>query len=226
MRVRSRIRHVGLVAVLAVLPAGCQEPPAENPEPRAPVVQRPALRTGWDGGGGLTFRRISFGGKPPVGPFEACDYFWQDERHWLYLVVAEYPGRPKGPVALVIARVPPGPKPGGRNVSGAQIVFTTQTDLDPTQPGRAEVVWELDKDMRESMRIGGKEYDLARGRVFLVDAVSQPVSAHQINTGLGGTFKAPGPDFEKLGAELESLLETEVKVKRFWMGGDPDAEDA
>jgi hypothetical protein len=226
MRSRTRIRYVSLVAVLVVLPAGCQESPAEKPEPGEPIGQRPALRTGWDGGGGLTFRSISFVGKPPVGPFEAGDYFWHDKKHWLSLGVAEYPGRPKGPVVLVIARVPAGSKPATHNVSDAQYVFTIQTDLDSNQAGRAEVVWGLHKDMRESMRIAGQEYDLKRGRVFLVDAVSQPVTAHQVSAGLGGMFSAPGPDFEKLGADLESLLETDVRVKRFWMGGDPDAEDA
>jgi hypothetical protein len=222
----KRIRHVSLAAVLVVLPAGCPEPPAEKPGHRDPIEQRPAFRTGWEGEGSLTFRSISFGDKPPVGPFEASDFVWHDEKHWLVLSVAEYPGRPNGPVALVIARVPPGSKPETHNVSQGQTIFTIQTDLNPSHAGRAEVVWALLKGMRESMRIGNKEYDLKQGRVFLVDAVGQADSAHQISADLGGTFVAPGPDFEKLGAELETLVGTDVKVKRFWMGADPDAEDS
>lgn len=226
MHFRRRIRRVGLTAVLVVLPAGCQEPPAEKPEPHDPVEQRPALRTGWDGGGGLTFWNISFGGKPPIGPFEACDYVWHDERHWLVLSVAEYPGKPKGPVALVIARVPPGSKPKTSNVSQGQTIFTIQTDLDSNHPGRAETVWALRKGLLQSMQISGKEYDLEQGRGFLVDAAGKQTSVHQINADLGGTFRAPRLNFEQLGAEIESLLESDVKVKRFWMGGDPDAEDS
>jgi hypothetical protein len=184
------------------------------------------LRTGWDGGGGLTFRRISFGGKPPVGPFEACDFVWHDDKHWLVLSVAEYPGKPKGPVALVIARVPPGSKPETHNVSQGETIFTIQTDFDSNQPGRAEVVWALRKGLLQSMQISGKDYDLEQGRVFLVDAAGKLISVHQIHADLGGTFRAAGPNFEQLGAELETVLETDVKVKRFWMGGDPDAEDS
>jgi hypothetical protein len=226
MHSRRRIGHLGLAAVLVVLPAGCQEPPAEKPEPRDPIEQRPALRTGWDGGGSLTFESISFGGKPPVGPFEAGDFVWHDEKHWLVLSVAEYPGKPKGPVALVIARVPAGSKPETHNVSQGQTIFTIQTDFDSNHPGRAEVVWALRQGLLQSMQISGKEYDLEQGRVFLVDAAGKHTSVYQINAGLGGTFRAPGPNFEQLGGEIESLLQTDARVKKFWMGADPDAEDS
>jgi hypothetical protein len=226
MHSRKRIRQVSLVAVLVLVPFGCQEPPAENPESRDPIGQAPKLRTGWKAGGQFIIQRISFGGKPPIGPFEVTDSVWQDDKHWLLLCVAEYPGKPKGPVALVIARVPRGSEPATHNVSDVHNIFTIETERDLKHAGPALLVWALRKDISESMQIGGKEYDLTQGRVFLVDAVSQPVSAHQISAELGGTFDGPGPDLEKLGAELESLLEKDVKVKRFWMGDHPDAEDS
>jgi hypothetical protein len=226
MHSRRTIHHFGLMAVLVALPAGCEIQPVERPELRDPNGQQPTLRTGWKERGSLTYRSVSFGGKPPVGPFEAGDSNWHDEKHWLILGVAGYPGKPKGPVVLVIARVPPGSEPDGRNVSDVQNIFTIQSDLNSNLNRRALMVWALRKDMSESMQIGGKEYDLKQGRVFLVDAVGKSVSAHQINADLGGTFVAPGPNYDKLGAELELLLEKDVKVKRFWMGDDPNAEDS
>jgi len=222
------------MTVLVVLPAGCEMQPVERPERHESIEKRPALRTGWKEGGGMTFGSVEIipeglrigkavmGGKRPNGPFEVCDAVWQDEKHWLLLCIANYPGKRKGPVALVIARNPPDSK-GTRNVSDSDNIFTIQTNLGSNQ---ALVVWALRKDITESMQIGGKQFDLNKGRVFLVDAVGQSISAHQIKADLGGTFDDPGPDFEKLGTELESLLEKDVKVKRFWMGEHPDAEDS
>jgi hypothetical protein len=170
----------------------------------------------------MTFRSVSIGEKPPVGPFTAGESVWHDEKHWLMLGFAEYPGKVKGPVVLVIARLLPGSAPEPHHVSAGQNLFTIETDL----AGRANVVWALRNDISESMHVGGKEYDLNEGRVFLVGVAGPTISAHQISADLGGTFAAPGPDYVKLGAELELLLEKDVKVKRFWRGDHPDAEDS
>jgi hypothetical protein len=98
--------------------------------------------------------------------------------------------------------------------------------LDGHRPEAPTLVYQQTRDEKETFVVGKREFRLTQGRVFLVRVNGSDVSVHQLGARLGGLFESTEVDFEALAKEVSELRQTDPRVRRFWAGEDPEAEDA
>jgi hypothetical protein len=210
--------------VWAVALAGCDRPAEQRPAP----APEPSLAEGWTSG---THTQVAAVDHPY---WELGEFHWQAGDRALSLGVAGTADQPVTPVYLLVAR--------GRNLgnprtrttwTGSDNVLRMLTDFGREADSAASFTYgRLLYGETEDCRVGDRVYSIANGRVFLLEVDDRVRVLHQCKADLGGVFEnrspdndAPGTYFLKLVDEINALKKADPRVRRFWDGEHPDAEE-
>jgi hypothetical protein len=190
---RERVVLFGLLLLILLL--GCHD----AKQPRTGTAQEPVSAQseffGHLGEGSSTSGEQKWEYQVPI---------WQKGPQGLLLGVAGWPGRAVAPVFFAIARFPAGTGSGQSARHGINLesergtkIFMSVT-LSRGTVDAPSVVFRLDEGShKEKVEIGGKDYTLKGGRVFLLDQTTSPHSIRQLDADLNKLFPSGGKNASK-----------------------------
>jgi hypothetical protein len=160
-------------------------------------------------------------GKSKQGEYQCALPYWQKNNRVLFLGFAEYPGKPFGPAYFVVVGLPRDSKNISFNASpgiGHVDKPNAWIAIPQATTGGPSIEYQVLKDAhKEHFKIGETGYDLAAGRVFLLDQAAKPPVVQQLKVDLAALFAGAGaePSREVFSAALEKLRSEQQHARAF-----------
>jgi hypothetical protein len=155
----------------------------------------------------------------PEGTYSVTTPHWQRGNRLVLVGQTQFPGKPKGPSYVVLARLPNSWSwgMGGGSASGGELKLHTHTSLRDRNGQPFDVAYDLLNDGKtEQVWFGGKQYRPEEGRVFLVDLRLLPAAFKQSKTGFDDLLKRHGQGMAGLKPLVQALQERDEEVREFW----------
>jgi len=164
---------------------------------------------------------------PGVGRYSLTFPFAQTDRDWTLTISVEQPRRgPRSQVAFLFRQVNlnswPPVSGGVESAGGGEEGMSFRTHLDFASVNRDAFVagysWSrvAAGDVTETMTLADKPYQLADGRVFLLDLLATPVKVLQVNDDLAALLPRNSPTAEELRAVWGKLEAKHENARTFW----------
>jgi hypothetical protein len=152
----------------------------------------------------------------PDGASSVASPFWRKGNRMVLVGVTEYPGKPKGPEYVVLARLrtwfasEAGTSAGGFDPDRLSVLHSLGGGRDPFL-----VQFRVPRDGPPQFSMGNRLVPLENGRVFLLDLRKAPSAFRQVKADVAKLFP-PGAPRDALEALVNALLEQDQELREFW----------
>jgi hypothetical protein len=156
-------------------------------------------------------------GRDQHGPHALKSPFVIDGGIMTFILFSEFAGKPLDAAALVTVRqnTEGDYSYSGEANSGKDDLVWLQR-FGTRSPQDAEFRYEIEfEPLRERVYVTEKEYELAAGRIFLIDCTTEPTKVEQLGADLNTIAADLAPDPESVRVALKTLRDSEKQVRDF-----------